>query len=94
VDGVVLRRQLRGHGRIDPLQLVIGDDVVHVLEHPLDPLAQLPGLLERHDRVLERGLVRVGGDGIDLLRLLRERPVEGGLVVRIRDLVERRQAER
>ena len=62
-------------------------------EHIGDALKLATALLQRHDRVVEARLGRVGGNGVDLGAMRGQRLVEGRAEMLRLDLRERRQLE-
>ena len=92
-DRVGVGRELGCHLALQLLHLGVRVGAVEREEHAARAREQLAGLLERHDRVLEAGRVRVRGDRRRLLTLLRHALLEGGREVLVLDGVEARVVE-
>jgi hypothetical protein len=92
-DGVLVGRELRRDVLLDLLQRRVRVGRREAIEHEADAPQQLPALLERDERVLERRSRGIVGDGRDLLHLNLHAGLERRREVCVLDLVERRRAE-
>jgi hypothetical protein len=91
VDGVIVGRKLGGHRALYLLHLVVGVRVLQIEEDRRDASKQAARPLHGHDGVVKRGLLRIRGDGLHLLQLVRHPALEGGHVVGVRYPVEGRE---
>ena len=93
-DLVPVRGQ-QGHGLLlQGLHAVVGFSGTQHAEHQFGLREHLPGIVIGKDRIFERGLVLVRGDGVDLGLVQRHAAFEGGHEMLGQDLVERRHAVR
>ena len=93
-DLVPVRGQ-QGHGLLlQGLHAVVGFGGTQHAEHQFGLREHLPGIVIGKDRVFERGLVLVRGDGVDFGLVQRHAAFEGGHEMLGQDLVERRHAVR
>ena len=90
-DVVGKLRQFRTDAHSDFGHLVRSVGLHEVEEYAADTAQQLSLLFERHNRVLECRLCRIVHDGVYLGPGYRNGGVEGRLIVRKFDLVERRR---
>jgi hypothetical protein len=93
-DRVRVRRQLRRDLGLDLLHRIVAVALVQVEEHLRHARQEAPGALERDDRVVERRRGGILRDRVDLLALLGHAAFERRHVIRVVDLVERRQVIR
>ncbi len=92
-DGVGVLRDPRRELALQGLHLGGGHRRAQVGPDPHHPLVRRTRALQRLDGVLERRLVVLRGDGLDLGALLGDAGVEGGAVVLVPDRVERWERE-
>lgn len=94
VDRAAVAGEPRRHRPLDRLKLGIGVAAGEVEEGRGDPAQGLARALHRLDRVGEGRGLRIAGDRLDLGDVLGQRPLEGRLVMRGHDALERRQPVR
>ena len=86
-------RELRRNVGLNLVESGIGVGADNVEEGGGNTIQQLPGLVERHDCILERGPRGVVGDLVDFGELLLHALGEGREVVRVFDFVEGRRLQ-
>ncbi len=90
-NGIIVRRQLGGHGAVNGFQRRVGVGAGEVGKDGFDAVQQLARTLHGDDGVLEGRGLGIVRNSRDLLQLLRHALLEGRREMLVLDLIERRQ---